>query len=253
MQRPSQQPGTHCILITVALWFYSKGTGLDGSVHEIQLCVSLSNSFFLKLGPGRKTCWNPSQVHFIRNQWFWNFFCSEQTKMGANVFQITLHPALPSIINALIFSRICYCPTLWSGAYKKNIHSEAATCSELCCTDCYQHQGVWPYPVLKELKWLPVTEALLYRDIVMAYKCVNCLVPGCLSDMLTKHSDVHNHATRHCSDLQIPKCRTTLVQYLFAYRATKVWNFLSPRQDAQPLNMFKKIPQERLMETWCKM
>ena len=65
-------------------------------------------------------------------------------------------------------------------------------------------------PVLKELKWLPVAETniILYRDTVMAYKC--------LSDKLTisKCSDVHNLATRHCSDLQIPKCRTTLALML---------------------------------------
>ena len=45
----------------------------------------------------------------------------------------------------------------------------------------------------------------------MTYKCVHFLSPSYSSDM-SKRCDVHNCATRHCSDLQIPKCRSALVQ-----------------------------------------
>ena len=80
-------------------------------------------------------------------------------------------------------------------------------------------------PTLKQLKLLPISDALHLRDATMMFKCMHSSAPVYLSSMLIKRFDVHARNTRYCSNLEIPKCRTATSQQSFIYRATKLWNY----------------------------
>ena len=47
----------------------------------------------------------------------------------------------------------------------------------------------------RSLRWLDVTEKVLFNDLVLAYKCVNGLAPDYLGKYFVKRSAVHNRNT----------------------------------------------------------
>ena len=155
--------------------------------------------------------------------------------------------ALLIMINSLVFSKLFYCSTVWSGTYKQNIHKlqliQNFAARILTDTRKYDHIT----PALKALGWLPIEEQLQLRDVIMMYKCVNNLAPAYLSCKLGKRSDSHAYNLRNSDHLNIPKCRTVAAQRGFFYRATKAWNTLSSEtRTAQTITSFKKRAKAEL-------
>ena len=52
----------------------------------------------------------------------------------------------------------------------------------------------------RSLRWLDVTEKVLFNDLVLAFKCVNGLAPDYLGKYFVKRSAVHNKDTRGCNN-----------------------------------------------------
>ena len=155
--------------------------------------------------------------------------------------------ALRIMINSLVFSKLFYCSTVWSGTYKQNIHKlqlmQNFAARALTDTRKYDHIT----PALNDLGWLTVEEQLRLRDVILMYKCVNNVVPGYLNCKLGKRSDAHAYNLRNSDHLNIPKCRTVAAQRGFFYRATKSWNNLrSETRSAQTLRSFKKLAKAEL-------
>ena len=67
-------------------------------------------------------------------------------------------------------------------------------------------------PILRDIGWLPVKEHLLYRDLVMTYKCMNGLAPKYLYDLFHKRSELNNRVTTNNEALHIPLCLNTTGQ-----------------------------------------
>ena len=75
----------------------------------------------------------------------------------------------------------------------------------------------------------------------MIYKIINGSAPSYLCNLFKKRSDVHNRYARNCKDLNIPKCRTSLAQRSFRYRATKIWNNIPDEiRNSKTITIFKK-------------
>ena len=93
----------------------------------------------------------------------------------------------------------------------------------------------------KSLKWLNVSEKILFNDLVLAFKCINGLVPEYLSNYFVKRSSIHSRNTRGSGDLNIPLCRLSTGQRGFYFRGVRQWNNLTKDlQDVKHLNNFKK-------------
>ena len=54
------------------------------------------------------------------------------------------------------------------------------------------------------LGWLPIEQLLLFKDTIMAYKCVNNLAPNYLCDKFRKQSELHDHPMRYQDLLNTP-------------------------------------------------
>ena len=74
------------------------------------------------------------------------------------------------MINSIVFSKLFYCSTLWSGTYKQNIHKlqllQNFTARILTDTRKYDHI----MPVLKALVWLTIEEQLRLWNVTMMCK-----------------------------------------------------------------------------------
>ena len=79
------------------------------------------------------------------------------------------------IVNALVFSQLFYCSSVWSNTAKKNIVKlqkvQNFAARKIIGTKKFDHIT----PVLKELNWFPVDSALKYKDGILAFKCIEAL------------------------------------------------------------------------------
>ena len=112
------------------------------------------------------------------------------------------------VINALIFSKLFYCSTVWSGTSKQNINKLqlVQNFAARILTGVKKYDNV--SPALKELGWLSIERLLQLRGVTMVFKCANNLAPIYLCNKLLKRSEIHKYSTRHCGDLNLGLCRT---------------------------------------------
>ena len=134
---------------------------------------------------------------------------------------------LTTIINALVFSKLYYCSSVWVNTSKKDIErlQRVQNVAARIITGTKKHEHI--SLVLRELNWLPVHLTVQYRDTVMAFKCMKSLAPPYLCEKFRKRSEVHSLATRNSNMLNVPFFKSASGQRTFHYRATKLWNAMS--------------------------
>ena len=149
-------------------------------------------------------------------------------------------------MNALIFSKLFYCSTVWSGTSKQNINKSQLVQNFavriLTGVKKYDHVS----PALKELGWLSIERLPQLRDVTIVFKCVNNLVPMYLCNKLSKRSEIHKYSTR--GDLNLGLCRTEAAKRSFFYRAVKHFNDLtSDTRSANSVSIFKSLARRELL------
>ena len=134
---------------------------------------------------------------------------------------------LITMFDALVFSKLYYCSSVWANTSKKNLEKlqRVQNFAARIITGTKKHEHI--SPVLRELNWLPVHLTVQYRDTVMAFKCMKGLAPSYLCEKFRKRSEVHSRATRNNNMLNVPFFKSASGQRTFHYRATKLWNAMS--------------------------
>ena len=108
------------------------------------------------------------------------------------------------LINSFVFSKLFYCSSVWGNATKRNLHKlhlvQNFAARVVLGLKKFDHisQG------RRSLKWLDVTEKVLFNDLVLVFKCVNGLAPDYLGKYFIKRSAVHNKNTRDVTILWSP-------------------------------------------------
>ncbi len=158
------------------------------------------------------------------------------------------------IINALVFSKLFYCSSVWSSTSGKNIkklqYIQNFAARIISGHRKYDHVT----PILKELHWLPVKEHLYYRDAVLAFKCMNGMVPEYLSSQFTARGAVSGRKTRQSGQLNIPLFTSATGQKTFQYRITKIWNDLpSNLKLSRTISSFKTELKKILLNEFLNM
>ena len=146
-----------------------------------------------------------------------------------------------TILNALVFSKLFYCSTVWAGTFQQNLQKlqlvQNFAARVLTGTKKFDHIS----PVLYKLGWLSIENQLLARDATQMYKIVNNLAPTYLCNNIHERSDVHLYNTGRKNDLNPPLCRTTTAQRSFFYRCTQTWNSLTrDTRNSLSLSSFKR-------------
>ena len=130
------------------------------------------------------------------------------------------------IISATVIGKLYYCSTVWSNTSSTIMKLEAV--QNFACRIIALNGKKFDHItlILRDNGGLPVKEHLLYRDLVMIYKCMNSLAPRYLSDLFCKPMERSNRVTRNNEALHIPLCSTTTGQRSFRYRTVGLWNGL---------------------------
>ena len=154
---------------------------------------------------------------------------------------------LKFIISSLVISKLFYCSSTWSNTSSTNISKLQAVQNFACRIITNTRKFDHITPALRQISWLPVKEQLLLRDSIMTYKCLNSLVPQCLSEKCS----IHSRLTRNQDTLQIPLYRTATGQRSFHYRAVNLWNGLDENiKEARSLRHFKKLLKNNLLNNF---
>ena len=133
---------------------------------------------------------------------------------------------LVTIINALVFSKLYYCSTVWSSTTACNVQKLqlVQNFAARIISGTYKFEHITPS--LKNLRWLPVKKQLYLRDAVFAFKCMTGCAPTYLTSQFVKRQQISSRTTRNSQQLNIPLCKTTAGQRSFYYRIVKLWNSL---------------------------
>ena len=122
---------------------------------------------------------------------------------------------LSLIVSALVISKLLYCSSVWSNTSLTNVNKLQAVQNFGCkkVTNGRKFDHATPY--LRQLNWLPVKDQLLFREYVMAFKCMNNLAPQYLCNKFIRRSEVHDRFTRNRGSIQFPLFKTKSGQRSF--------------------------------------
>ncbi len=134
--------------------------------------------------------------------------------------------ATESIVHSFVTTRLDYCNSLYYGLPKKQIKRLQGiqnTAARLV-TDTRKYEHITP--ILRELHWLKVDSRIVFKYLLITYKCLHGLAPKYLSDLLTVKE---NRGLRSDNKLLLVVPKSRLVTYgdrAFSHAAPKLWNAL---------------------------
>ena len=113
------------------------------------------------------------------------------------------------LVHSLVSSRLDYCNAVLHRvpAYRikplQRVQNIAARVVSLCSRDDDIAE------VLKELHWLPVMQRILFKVLLLVYKCKNGLAPDYLSSLFIPYKMNFNSRSNFLDKLETPRTRTT--------------------------------------------
>ena len=107
---------------------------------------------------------------------------------------------------------------------------QLSTCSELCCSSSgnsnarrYDHIT----PALRDLRWLPVEQQIVFKILLFTFKALNGLAPSYLSDLVKFYVSERDLRSSSRKLLAVPFSKTiSCGDRAFSICAPKLWNGL---------------------------
>ena len=159
---------------------------------------------------------------------------------------------LITVINTLVFNKLFYCSNVWTNFSKFNI-DRVQSVQNFACRIVSAARKYDATPVLKHLKWLPVSSQLYYRSAILALKCMTGHAPEYLSTKFTKRANISKYTTRNSQLSNIPLFKTASGQRTFYYRTVNIWNSLeSSLKLCRTVAAFKKSLKRTLLKEFLK-
>jgi hypothetical protein len=99
--------------------------------------------------------------------------------------------AAKTLLHAFVLSRLYYCNTLFAGLPEELINRlrGVQNAAERMIKRVKRVYHITPH-LARQLHWLPVRLRIKFKILVLVYKCINCLAPAYLKELITicRHS-----------------------------------------------------------------
>ena len=165
----------------------------------------------------------------------------------------TLSPsAAETLIHAFITSRLDYCNSILYGlpsnVLQKLQYVQNSVARLLTRSPSREHIT----PILRKLHWLPITQRIHFKILLITYKALNNLAPPYLTDLLHRHSPPRRLRSSD-ANLLTPIIKTkyrTLGDRAFTIAAPTLWNSLPLAiRESDSLPSFKLNLKTHLFQT----
>ena len=150
--------------------------------------------------------------------------------------------ATKQLVQALVISRLDYCNSLPTGI-PTSLMNRLEMVQHQAAHLIFRSSGHQSVTVLmKDQHWLPVTSCVLFKVLVLVYKCRNGLGPGYLASMLSAYTPVRGLHSASYGLLVEPLSRLKNVgDRAFSVAGPCEWNRLPGEiRDGQTLGAFKR-------------
>ena len=97
-------------------------------------------------------------------------------------------------------------------------------------------------PILKKLHWLPVSQRIVFKLLMIVYTCTNNIAPSYLSELLSQYSPTRTLRSGNKQLLQEAKSNRSWGDRSFAISAPRLWNKLPFNiGTAKSITVFQKL------------
>ena len=160
--------------------------------------------------------------------------------------------ALERLVHALITSKLDYCNSLLYGlpsCLVQRVQRVQNTAAHLI-TGTKKHDHITP--VLKSLHWLPVTQGIKFKIILLTFKALHGLAPEYLQELIVPYKPGRCLRSEGSNLLVCPRTKSTYDERAFAIAGPQLWNALpeAMRQTGQDLTIFKKMLKTHLFKEY---
>ena len=157
------------------------------------------------------------------------------------------------IINALVFSKLYYCSSVWSNTSASNMQKlqlvQNFAARIISGATKFEHIT----PSLKNMGWLPVKKQVYLRDAIFAFKCMTGCAPTYLMSQCAIGRQISDRITRNSQQLNIPLFKTATGRRSFHYRIVNLWNSLDKDLKlCEDFANFKKTLKFRMLNEFLK-
>ena len=108
-------------------------------------------------------------------------------------------------------------------------------------------------PILKELHWLPVSQRIVFKRMLIVHKSVNNIAPIYISELLKVYTPSRNLRSSNMSLLKEPTSKRTWGDRSFSVAAPRLWNHLPTKlKSCHSITRFKSLLKTHLMSQFFK-
>ena len=153
--------------------------------------------------------------------------CYFQLRNIAKIKSFLSAADLEIVIHAFISSRLDYCNSIYSGLCKKAISRLQLVQNSAARLLTNSRKRDHITPILASLHWLPVSDRIDFKILLITFKAVNGQAPKYVSDMLDPYIPARCLRSSDKGLLETPtENLVTKGGRAFAVRAPRLWNAL---------------------------
>ena len=150
--------------------------------------------------------------------------------------------SLEHVVHAFITTKLDYCNALLCGI-PSNLISRLQRIQNISARIITGHsKSDHITPVLYSLHWLPVTQRIKFKTLVLVYKAMHGQAPTYLQDLIQCHVPHRNLRSADRNLLSVPFTKSTTIQNrAFSVAGPNMWNNLPESlRTATSLSIFKR-------------
>jgi hypothetical protein len=155
------------------------------------------------------------------------------------------------LVEALVLSKLNFAYTLYMNLPKKQLKKLQKIQNFAARLVTKSPKFTHVTPLLKNLKWLPVTEFIKYRYLTIVYQCIQKEAPEYLNTLITLYNP--NRTLRSAANLllEVPQINSKFGRRSFSFLAPTLWNSLPNNlKSIDTTTKFKKGLKQYLLKIY---